>query len=167
MLERVGAQKIVLSLGYTLETTEVSLSRTKTQIAKTVAGPSRADRVLPRRAAGRRGQRRDRRGHRRLHRRRRRRHFPQSGVFFSSCVTFFNCLFFFLPLLKNEISNSIVLCFLPIQNSCLAQVAWLSHTFLAVRLRKNPISYGASFEDKRLDPTLREYREKLCAVAAS
>lgn len=44
-------------------------------------------------------------------------------------------------------------------------LSWLSHTFLSVRLRKNPMAYGVSIEAARADPTLRPQREKLCRAA--
>lgn len=44
-------------------------------------------------------------------------------------------------------------------------VSWMSHTFLDVRIRKNPMAYGISLDAARLDPTLSDERRKLCHKA--
>ncbi|KAJ8608527.1 hypothetical protein CTAYLR_005750 [Chrysophaeum taylorii] len=46
-------------------------------------------------------------------------------------------------------------------------VSWLSHTFLAVRLRKNPMAYGISLDFLRADPTLAAQRRDFCEAAAA
>lgn len=45
-------------------------------------------------------------------------------------------------------------------------VAWLGYTYLIVRMRKNPLAYGISWEELSLDPDLVEYRRKLISEAA-
>lgn len=45
-------------------------------------------------------------------------------------------------------------------------IAWLGYTYLAVRMRKNPLAYGISWEEFSLDPDLLEYRRKLISEAA-
>jgi replicative superfamily II helicase len=37
-------------------------------------------------------------------------------------------------------------------------VAWLGYTYLIVRMRKNPLAYGISWEELAMDPELVEYR---------
>ena len=38
---------------------------------------------------------------------------------------------------------------------------WLDHTFLAVRLRKNPLAYGVSYDQAREDPLMGRFRETM------
>jgi activating signal cointegrator complex subunit 3 len=45
-------------------------------------------------------------------------------------------------------------------------VAWLGYTYLIVRMRKNPLAYGISWEELAMDPELVEYRRKLITEAA-
>ncbi|GLE08359.1 hypothetical protein PINS_up019455 [Pythium insidiosum] len=43
---------------------------------------------------------------------------------------------------------------------------WLSYTYLFVRMRKNPLAYGLSYEDVQSDPMLVEKRKKILMDAA-
>lgn len=45
-------------------------------------------------------------------------------------------------------------------------LAWLSYTFLYIRMVKNPIAYGISFEELNSDPTLFGHRKTLILYAA-
>lgn len=45
-------------------------------------------------------------------------------------------------------------------------VVWLGYTYLIVRMRKNPLAYGISWEELSMDPDLLEYRRKLIIGAA-
>ena len=44
--------------------------------------------------------------------------------------------------------------------------SWLSYTFLFVRMGKNPVAYGMSFEEKFEDPQLDKKRVELVRDAA-
>jgi activating signal cointegrator complex subunit 3 len=43
---------------------------------------------------------------------------------------------------------------------------WLDHTFLAVRLRRNPLAYGCSYDQAQEDPRMGRYRDTLLRAAA-
>lgn len=45
-------------------------------------------------------------------------------------------------------------------------VQWLSYTYLYVRMRRNPLEYGISWQEKELDPRLDNHREELVKSAA-
>ena len=45
-------------------------------------------------------------------------------------------------------------------------IAWLGYTYLVVRMRKNPLAYGISWEELSMDPELVEIRRKLIIEAA-
>lgn len=45
-------------------------------------------------------------------------------------------------------------------------IAWIGYTYLFVRMRKNPLAYGISWEEISMDPELVEYRRKLISEAA-
>lgn len=51
-------------------------------------------------------------------------------------------------------------------NSIKDAVAWLSYTFLFVRMCKNPMSYGLNYEDTFADPQLNSKRMELIVQAA-
>ena len=45
-------------------------------------------------------------------------------------------------------------------------VSWLGYTYLIVRMRKNPLAYGISWEELAMDPELVDYRRNLIIEAA-
>jgi activating signal cointegrator complex subunit 3 len=45
-------------------------------------------------------------------------------------------------------------------------ISWLGYTYLVVRMRKNPLAYGISWEELSMDPDLVDYRRKLITEAA-
>jgi activating signal cointegrator complex subunit 3 len=45
-------------------------------------------------------------------------------------------------------------------------VTWLSYTYLHVRMRRNPMAYGVSYEERSADPQLRNKRVELVQSAA-
>ena len=45
-------------------------------------------------------------------------------------------------------------------------VSWLGYTYLVVRMRKNPLAYGISWEELAMDPELVDYRRNLITQAA-
>ena len=46
-------------------------------------------------------------------------------------------------------------------------VAWLSYTFLYVRMRKNPTVYGIKYQELKDDPTLESKRREIVTDAAT
>ena len=46
-------------------------------------------------------------------------------------------------------------------------VAWLSYTYLFVRMLKNPMVYGISYEERQMDPNLVNKRTELIVAAAT
>jgi activating signal cointegrator complex subunit 3 len=46
-------------------------------------------------------------------------------------------------------------------------VAWLSYTYLFVRMQRNPMVYGISYEESHLDPNLVQKRTELIVAAAN
>ena len=45
-------------------------------------------------------------------------------------------------------------------------VRWLSYTYLYVRMMKNPLAYGITYEQLMMDSNLHGYRHKLITDAA-
>ena len=45
-------------------------------------------------------------------------------------------------------------------------VTWLSYTYLHVRMRRNPMAYGVTYEERAVDPQLRGKRVELAEAAA-
>lgn len=45
-------------------------------------------------------------------------------------------------------------------------IAWIGYTYLFVRMRKNPLAYGISWDEISMDPELVEWRRKLISEAA-
>lgn len=45
-------------------------------------------------------------------------------------------------------------------------LAWMSYTYLFVRMAKNPLAYGVNLETFAADPTLEAHRRKLITDAA-
>ena len=43
---------------------------------------------------------------------------------------------------------------------------WLDHTFLAVRLKRNPLAYGCAYDQAQEDPGMGRYRDTLLRAAA-
>lgn len=43
---------------------------------------------------------------------------------------------------------------------------WLGYTYLFVRMKKNPLAYGLSYDDLRKDPTLQDKKQKLIVDSA-
>ena len=43
---------------------------------------------------------------------------------------------------------------------------WLGYTYLFVRMKKNPLAYGLSYEDLKRDPTLQDKKQKLIVDSA-
>ncbi|PRP78838.1 activating signal cointegrator 1 complex subunit 3 [Planoprotostelium fungivorum] len=45
-------------------------------------------------------------------------------------------------------------------------MTWLSYTYLAVRMGRNPLVYGVTYDEKEIDPTLANHRRGLITSAA-
>ena len=45
-------------------------------------------------------------------------------------------------------------------------VTWLGYTYLSIRMRRNPLAYGISMEEKHADPMLVRWRRDLIERAA-
>ena len=43
---------------------------------------------------------------------------------------------------------------------------WLSYTYLYVRMGRNPLAYGVTWDQVAMDPTLREARHRMIVSAA-
>jgi len=45
-------------------------------------------------------------------------------------------------------------------------VQWLSYTYLHIRMLRNPLAYGITYQQKELDPDLIRWKTDLIKVAA-